>query len=97
MISWPVILAISIIPALLATWIVRHHYLNVLEDRRLDHHIEMMALQNRTKLQIEILHDRLNEETRAHLHTINLLAKVDPVDGITDSDLSLEESLRPKL
>lgn len=86
LISWPVLVAISLTPALLIGWIIRHHYRNVLEDRRLDHHIEMMALQNRMKVQIEILHDRLNEETRAHLKTINLLAKQSPSEIEQEDD-----------
>jgi hypothetical protein len=89
------LIVVALVPALLVTVLLRAYYRGRLEDERYERHIDLEALKKQHHVDLEILHDRLSEENRAHLRTIQLLTRSRDQEQ-HGGTLALEEMLRLK-
>jgi hypothetical protein len=92
-ISWLTLVLAVIVPMATAAFLVRLHYRNQLQEEKLDKHIDREANRAQRNVELEILRDRLEEEIRAHLRTIQLLTRSRDHDH-TSAKTVLEEELR---
>lgn len=92
--TWTTLAVLAILPAIVVAMLVRAYYRGLLNDVRLERHIDLEASKAQHDVEMELVRSRLDEETKAHLRTIQLLTRTRDHNQTSNRTHALEESLR---